>query len=96
MIRALALAVALLAGCSKSSPGAGSDAPPACRPSGACTTGPQCGAACCAAGEQCINGTCMCGTHASCTDGNTCQVGLPMPEQTCGNICCGATQICPR
>ena len=97
MIRVLAIAVSLLAGCSKTHSISDSDGPPAsCRASGSCTTGPACGTKCCAANEQCVSGTCMCGTHPSCTDGNTCQIALPMPEQTCGTICCGATQICPR
>ncbi len=95
MMRALLLLSLALVACSKSH--GGTDAPPssACRASGSCTTGPACGNTCCSAREQCVNGTCMCGTHPACGAGDMCAVAIPMPDQTCGTICCGASQICP-
>jgi hypothetical protein len=65
-----------------------------CVPSGTCTTGPMCGATCCAANEACISGTCMCGTQAACSDGNMCAAPL-VANDHCGDLCCGATGACP-
>jgi hypothetical protein len=65
-----------------------------CLPEASCATGAQCGNTCCPAGEACVDGTCMCGTNPSCTDGNTCASPVVKPDR-CGGICCGATSVCP-
>ena len=67
-----------------------------CQPTGTCTTGPGCGAICCAAGEQCVSGTCMCGTAAACGDGDTCEAAGPLGGDLCGSLCCGASGPCPQ
>ncbi|HEV7555580.1 MAG TPA: hypothetical protein VGO00_09015 [Kofleriaceae bacterium] len=64
-----------------------------CAPSGTCA-GAQCGNTCCADGEACIDGTCMCGTNPSCTGGNMCASPVVKPDR-CGGICCGVTSVCP-
>ena len=60
-----------------------------------CTTGACCGAACCASGEWCDEGsatpTCRCGTRPACTGLDQCTSGGPVPvggADLCGSICC--------
>ena len=65
----------------------------ACQPSGSCASGAACNGMCCGPGEQCVNGTCKCGTAAACSGGNTCQSMVAEPDQ-CGTVCCGVTP-CP-
>jgi hypothetical protein len=65
-----------------------------CVPSATCSTGAECGNTCCAVGESCIDGACMCGTHGACTDGNMCVSPVVKPDR-CGAICCGVTSVCP-
>ena len=73
------------------------DANPAtlCQPTDTCTTGPGCGAICCAVGERCELGVCHCGNNAACPDGDSCASAGPTGGDACGAICCGATGPCP-
>jgi hypothetical protein len=66
-----------------------------CFSSGTCTK-PDCGTSCCTQGEWCDNGTCRCGDSVACTDGNTCVTAtISVGNNSCGDICCGATSACP-
>ena len=67
-----------------------------CHPSGGCSNGPRCGAACCGTGERCdpATSTCKCGTSAACTGGDTCQ-GPVISTDGCGMVCCGVSGPCP-
>ena len=106
-MRELAIMIAVcLAGCGDSKKpdthdaavkmdGATPDAPWSCAPSGTCANGPMCGTTCCGTGEHCVNGTCMCGSMSSCTDGNSCMIGGPIAPGPCGSVCCGGTIGCP-
>ncbi len=97
-MRALVI-IAVLVGCGDDDSGGGGshhDAAPvdvpasSCDPSAVCSAGPQCGAVCCAAGEHCDNGTCMCGASAACLTGDYCVSGGPIaPAAGCGALCCG-------
>jgi len=68
----------------------------ACHPSGTCANGPACGASCCASGERCEGGTCLCGTSPACGAGDTCEAPGPLGGDACGSICCGASGPCPQ
>ena len=68
---------------------------PLCAPSGGCPSGPACGTSCCNAGEQCVSGTCMCGTIAACGVGDTCASGGAQRPDMCGTLCCGVSGPCP-
>ncbi|HTR56472.1 MAG TPA: hypothetical protein VMJ10_37620 [Kofleriaceae bacterium] len=102
---ALRVVVLALAACSTSSHTVGRDAGThvdaivrldglSCLPAASCATGPTCGTTCCAAGEACVSGVCMCGMQPACTDGNTCNSPVVSTDR-CGSICCGATMVCP-
>lgn len=67
-----------------------------CQPTGTCTSGPGCGEICCGVGEQCVAGTCMCGTGPTCGDGDACEAAGPIGGDACGAICCGASGPCPQ
>jgi hypothetical protein len=72
----------------------GPDAPMSCLPSGGCPNGQACGATCCGSGEECVAGTCVCGTGPACGVGDTCASNVAR-QDGCGSICCGATMACP-
>ena len=109
MRRLLILLALVLAGCPEhgKSPDGGvrdnmtfdppfADGGGACAPTGGCAEGPLCGAGCCGFGEQCIGGTCICGSSAACVAPDTCQTGGPTGGGICGTICCGSAQNpCP-
>jgi hypothetical protein len=67
----------------------------ACAPSGSCTGGHECGNSCCAEGEACVNGACMCGPNPACGVGDICAAGGAQGGDQCGSICCGASGPCP-
>jgi hypothetical protein len=90
-----------LAACSSSGTGTGTAHDAAvpldglsCIATGSGCGGVMCGGTCCATGEACISGVCMCGNQPACTGGNNC-VSPIFSMNRCGTVCCGATAACP-